>query len=62
MRAIRESAVVVLPRGHGIIDVFTGKGWDNHSVFKLIKGVPHLIKGFDPLTEEEYNKLREQLK
>lgn len=61
MRTVRVGDVVVFPREHGIIDVFTGKGWEHHSVFKVIRGAPRLVEG-NPLTEREYNELKDCVK
>jgi len=37
MKAVREGNVVSLPRQDGVtVDVFTGKGWENHTVFEII--------------------------
>lgn len=52
MKAVREGAVAVLPRSHSIVDVFTGKGWQNRSLFGYKQGQLHLIKG-DPITAEQ---------
>jgi hypothetical protein len=61
MRTVREGPIAIFPREHGIVDVFTGRGWDHHSVFKLIRGNPRLIEG-NPLTEREYAELKEYVK
>jgi len=61
MRPVREGPLVVFPREHGIIDVFTGRGWDHHSVFKLIRGSPRLVEG-NPLSERDYNELKDMVK
>lgn len=53
MKAIREGAVAVLPRSHSIVDVFTGKGWQNRSLFGYKQGQLHLIKGDQITTEQQ---------
>lgn len=52
MKAVREGAVAVLPRSHSIVDVFTGKGWLNRSLFGYKQGQLHLIRG-DQITTEQ---------
>jgi len=59
MKTIREGPVVIYPRDRGVIDVFVGKGWDQHTMFKVVRGVPHLVKGYDPLSEKDYDLLKE---
>lgn len=52
MKAVREGAVAVLPRSHSIVDVFTGKGWQNRTLFGYKQGQLHLIRG-DQITTEQ---------
>jgi hypothetical protein len=62
MRAVRVGSPAIFPREHNIVDVFTGIGWEHHSVFKLVrKGNPRLLEGH-PLTDKEYTELKEQTK
>jgi hypothetical protein len=56
MKRTLEGPVVVLPR-EDVIDVFTGKGWSTHSVFKVVKGFPKFVGG-SPLTEEDFKTLK----
>ena len=56
MNRVLEGPVVVMPR-YDVVDVFTGKGWDNHSVFKVIKGFPKFVSG-NPLSEDDFKTLR----
>ncbi|MPN23973.1 hypothetical protein SDC9_171366 [bioreactor metagenome] len=61
IKPVRVSPVVILPRGNNVVDVFVGGGWEQHSVFQVSAGgFPKLVKG-SPLTQEQYNFLREQV-
>lgn len=61
MKTVREGPISVYPRGQGVIDVFTGTGWEKHSVFKIVKGHPRLESGA-PLSEKEFTELKEMVK
>jgi len=54
MRVVRDGPMVILPRPDGkVIDVFTGKGWNRHSVFE-VNGDGRLrpVAGLDLSTQE----------
>lgn len=36
MKTVREGLVVILPRNDALVDVFTGIGWKNHTVFSVL--------------------------
>lgn len=52
MIAIREGDVAVLPRTFSVVDVFTGKGWRNRSLYGYKQGKLYLIRG-ESLTPEQ---------
>lgn len=60
MKRVAKGPIVVLPINKWTADVFTGTGWDNHSRFQLFKGHLKLVAG-NPVTEQEYNQLKELL-
>ena len=60
MKRILKGPIMVLPINKWTADVFTGQGFDNHSRFQLFKGHLKLIGG-SPVTDQEYNKLKEIL-
>lgn len=60
MNRVLDGEVMVLPRTKWIVDVFTGKGWDNYSCFRIYKGSLKLVGGM-PITEEEYKILQSYL-
>lgn len=46
MKAVREGAVVTLPRqDNKTIDVFCGIGWGNHTQFEVQEGKIKLVRG-----------------
>ena len=57
MKRIVEGDIAIFPRNKWIIDVFTGEGWDNHSCFRIFKGLPKLIGG-SPVTAAEYTEIQ----
>jgi len=60
-KAVREGNVVVLHRTDGkTVDVFTGQGWDKHTVFEVNEGKVRLIRGAS-VTNEEFRKFKESL-
>lgn len=58
MKKTSLSDMTVLYRNKWTLDVFTGKGWDNHSCFQIYKGHLKLVGG-QPITDKEYSKLTE---
>ena len=60
MKTVRNSDVAQFFRNRRLVDVFTGRSWDNHSVFEIVNGNPRLKSGFS-LTEKEFSLLKEQL-
>jgi hypothetical protein len=57
MNKSMEGGIAVFPRNKWVVDVFTGKGWDDHSVFRIYKGTLKLVGG-SPVTETEYKQLQ----
>ena len=35
MKTVREGLVVILPRNDELVDVFTGIGWNQHTLFAI---------------------------
>ena len=62
MKAVREGAVVTLPRNDekGTIDVFTGKGWGNHTEFQVVDGKIKLIKG-KAMAGEDFKTFKQRI-
>jgi hypothetical protein len=60
MRTIHNGSVIVLPRGNGLVDVFTGLGWVRHSLFNITNGKIKLVRGYG-LTENEFSTVLETL-
>lgn len=58
MKRILKGEIMVLPVNKWTFDVFTGEGFDNHSRFQSFKGHLKLVAGA-PVSEKEYNKLKE---
>lgn len=58
MKRIQEGEVWVFPRYDNTIDVWTGKGWANHSVFKIFRG--GYLRFFEgaPLSEQHFKTLK----
>ena len=53
MKSVREGKVVVLPRTDGkTVDVFTGMGWERHTVFEVSEGKLRFVKGTALSTED----------
>jgi hypothetical protein len=61
MKKLAKGEIIILPRTKWTIDVFTGKGWENHSCFHVYKGHLKLVGG-QPVTDREYSELTELLK
>jgi len=57
---VLEGEVVILPRDEKLADVFVGKGWQNHSVFELVKGWPTLRDG-NGVSDAEFRFLRKSM-
>lgn len=57
MKEVLEGPLVVKPITNNLCDVFSGKGWDHYSQFKVIKGTPILMKG-EGLSPDDYEALR----
>ena len=54
MHSIREGGVVVLPRPDSkTVDVFTGKGWDKHTVFEVNNKQIKFVAG-SALSQDEF--------
>lgn len=47
MKTVREGLVVILPRNDELVDVFTGIGWKQHTLFALKDNAPVKVKGPD---------------
>lgn len=61
MKTVREGPLVTLPRTDGkTVDVFTGKGWDRHTVFEVFEGRIRLISG-PSLTMEEFKAFKSRV-
>jgi hypothetical protein len=61
MKPVREGNVVTLPRQDGkTVDVFTGKGWDNHTVFEVHEKGVKLIKG-KAMSAEDFKTFKGRL-
>jgi hypothetical protein len=57
MKTIREGDVVVLPRDDKTVDIFTGQGWDRHTVFEVSEGKIRFVKGV-ALSQEQFKKFK----
>jgi len=61
MRTIREGSITILPRPDGkTIDVFTGRGWDRHTVFEVTDRRIRLREGV-ALSTEDFNAFKQSL-
>ena len=49
---VREGGVAVIQRSKHLVDVFTGTGWDNRSLYGYKQGQLTLLKG-NPISKEE---------
>lgn len=56
-KRITEGEIWVFPFSKWVIDVFTGKGFENHSRFHIFKGHLKLVAG-EPVTDAEYKQLQ----
>lgn len=57
IKRIQEGEVWVFPRHDNTIDVWTGKGWGTHAVFKVFKGYLRFVEG-NPLSEQHFKFLK----
>jgi len=60
MKRKLEGDVVVLPRDKNLVDVFTGHGWENWSLFQNTGTYLKLVAGTG-VSEEDYAKLMRML-
>lgn len=61
LKPVREGSLVTLPRHDGkTIDVFAGKGWDNHTVFEVTEGKIKLVRG-KALTADDWKTFKSRI-
>jgi len=61
MKTVREGSVVTLPRNDGkTVDIFTGKGWDNHTVFEVSEGKIRFVKG-KALSSDDFKTFKNRI-
>jgi hypothetical protein len=62
MKTVREGSVVTLPRNDekGTVDVFTGKGWEHHTVFEVLDNKIKLVRG-KAMTSEDFKIFKSRI-
>ncbi len=54
MYTVRTGQVVILPRPDGkTVDVFTGQGWNKHTIFEVTDSKVRFVSG-NPISKEEF--------